>query len=778
MARSRLESLKSLRISNWDVAFSTAFITLTTGAFLVGFAKSIGATPFLVNLLVAIPSLCGALQVPGAIWGRGFPFYKRFVTPGGWLWRIAYLPLIALPLLPVSDGVRLGYVILAVGVASAVISVVNPIYTDWVAEMVPPDSRGSYYGRRNAISPAVGAAAGLVGAMALDAFRDAGHQALGFSFVFAFGLVCAGISMFAYLRMSDFPRLEPVKQSFTDSLRAIRVPFADREYRKVLVYLVASLFAQTLPGGLFALFAIEKLHLDYKIIQLTAVMYAVGILISSRVWGFVSDRYGNKPVLVLCGALIALNPIPWIMCPPEHPVVSATILIIAHFFMGFSWSGVNLCQFNILLATAKPEDRANYLAAGTSVSALVSGLAPLLGAALLPHNPTADAFKIVFGVTCVLRVIAVLFLIPVREGGSRGIRDTLRNLSQVTPRSVRAMRSLANSGDVSERSTALQSVGAGRFSMAGDAVIKSLHDPQPRIRRQAAAALAKLDDPRAVTELLHQLEEHPDLVEEETLDALGELRDAAAVPLLLPMLQSPRSILRRASARALGKIGSELALPALMAVAEDNVDSDLRRSALQALRQIGSIQSSSSFVKAVLDPAPSVRIAAAEAVAEMEILEAGPNLRLSLEKFDDEACAEIAYALGAVGGTDDVTHILAEAGQTISVITRRRCLLGAARVLGVEQPTYRLMILEGMERDTVLLGMLQNATRKTLRIQSALERYSSGDEAGALHVLAKQVSDPGLQMLADQPISESFLVAACRYLLFVDGAAVSRLGAS
>ena len=71
-----------------------------------------------------------------------------------------------------------------------------------------------------------------------------------------------------------------------------------------------------------------------------------------------------------------------------------------------------------------------------------------------------------------------------------------------------------------------------------------------------------------------------------------------------------------------------------------------------------------------------------------------------MEWYDDEAASEVAYALGAVGTVDDISLILQTAEKCVSIITRRRCLLGLARLLGVESEVYRLLLLDGMSRDS------------------------------------------------------------------------------
>ncbi len=764
-APNRLENLRSLRYANIDVAFFTAFATLVTGIFLVGFIQDLGGSDLWIGLLSSIPSLVGLLQIPGAICGRSFASFKKFVAPGGAINRLLYMPLVLLPLAPIPDAAKLTLLVTCVLLASVAGTVVGPIYNDWMAELVPANSRGTFFARRNAIATAVGAVVGVVGAYVLDALRASDQERLGFTAVFAIAAVCAWASFAFFIRMQDIPRVNPVRNDVRTGLVAIRKPFGDVEYRRVLIFLAVFTFGQAFGGNLFGAYARESLKLDFKVIQVTAVGMAVGNVLAAKFWGFLSDKYGNKPALMILTVCVATNPLFWIATQPGSPW-NATILIGGHVWMGIIWAGVALCQFNILLATADQEDRANYLAAGLALMSVVGGVSPLIGASLMASLRGAFApevaYKIVFMGAVVGRLVSLAFLFRVKEEGSSTVRTALEDLRRVTPRGMRAMRSLARSASVETREEAIASVGQTGAALAADEILKALHDPQPRVRRQAAAALARLQDPRAAHELVHQIEAHPDLLEEEVVDALGSLGDPAAVPALIRTLQNPRSVIRRAAARALGRIGSEepVALEALRRSATDPHDVDLRRASLQALRLLGAKDSADVIRRAVHDPHPSVRIAAAEAIAELELREAAADLRVAMATYDDEASSEAAYALGAVGDESDLPAILLEAQQSHSMITRRRCLLGVARVLGVEAGAYRLMLREGMERDATVMELLKNLGRRAPRVQVALERYAAGDEAGALSRLARATQDPVLAVLAERPVEELFLVAA------------------
>ncbi|HZH98268.1 MAG TPA: HEAT repeat domain-containing protein, partial [Fimbriimonadaceae bacterium] len=343
--------------------------------------------------------------------------------------------------------------------------------------------------------------------------------------------------------------------------------------------------------------------------------------------------------------------------------------------------------------------------------------------------------------------------------GALQVRRAIRDLSKVTPRGYRAMRRLAASTDAQHREEAIEAIAERGYALAGDEVLKAMHDPSPRVRRQAALSLAKLGDPNGARELIHQINEHPDLVEEETIEALGQLGGEEAVEPLARTLKSPRSMLRRAAAKALGRIGNDAAIGPLIEAAAEPGDPDLRRASLQALRSLGARQAEAVIADALLDPTPSVRIAAAEAVSELELASACEHLRQSLNYYADEASSEVAYALGAVGHADDIPRILEEAERSVSIITRRRCLLGVARMLGVEQRAYKLLLSEGMARDALVLAITKPLLKGNKRLRDAVQLYSAGDEAAALAQLASGKQRPEINIMAQHPVQELFLVA-------------------
>lgn len=759
-APNRLASLRNLQVANWDAAFATAFGSVVGGSILIGFIRELGGGDLWVQLSIAVPSLIGLAQIPGAIWGRSFKWYRKFTAPGACAWRLLYIPLIALPFLAFDPNLKLILLFALITIATLANNIIAPIYNEWIAQMVPATSRGWYFSRRQLMSAAVGVIAGFIGGFIVDFFGNQQQDMLGYGVTFGFGIACALVSMALFLRMEDLPRVNPVKTSLAEGMRQLKSPLKDRNFQVVLIFTVLFAASQGFSGGFYTTYALDELKLPMTIIQLFGVSHAVSVILFIKMWGFLADKYGNKPILLMNVFGTFLTPGLWLLTHPGSPA-NTWILITGHLFNGLVWSGVGVTQNNIYIATAKPEDRANYLASASAVTALALGLSPFAGAAALgvfrANFAPEWAYKWLFIIVMVMRLLALIPLAPVKEKGARPLRETMSQLRRISPRGLRAFRAIAASSDVAERERALAGVGSSRFSLGGDELIRALGDPSPRIRRQAAYSLGHIATPEIGAKVIEHLREHPDLAEEETLEVLGECGAPESVQILAHYLEDPRSILRRAAAKSLGRLGDATAIEPLKEAAREAGDPDLRRAAIQALRILGASDSADVIGEALFDAHPSIRIAAAEAVSELELRELAPTLRESIQWFQDETASEMSYALGVVGEVNDIPLILGVAGDMVSPTLRRRCLMGLARLLGVERDFYKMLGVEGIGRDEVLLRRVRQSRVSVAKMRAALERYSSGDEPEALHLLARTVRHPALEMMAEQPVEEAFL---------------------
>lgn len=767
-APSRMQSLTTLRNANMDVAFATAFGTLVGGSFMVGFIQHLGGSDLWIGWVTGLPALAGLFQIPGAAFGRSRASFMSFVQVGGGLWRLFHWPLVILALVAWPSNVKLSLVLLCVGMAGIATQFVGPSYNEWIGNIVPERSRGWYFSQRTLVSSAVGMIVGMVGAWLLDRFKGTPLEAQGFALVFGLAVVMGAISWVYFKKMSDLKRETTEKFSLASVVNVVREPFADKNFRRVIIFIGVFWMGGGFAGNLFSAYALESLNMPYLVLQMTSVTSTLGTILTVKMWGWLADRYGNKPILLLLLIGVTFTPVMWISTSPLLQLwQNATILIGGHIFAGVFWSGIGVTTMNLYLATSTPEKRGNYLASVLTVQAVVTFVAPLIGAmvmaALREPLGAVAAYKVVFFISMVGRALGAISLIPVREKGSTSFGEAVRNLAKVRPGGVAAMRAMRAVADDRDRQSAIRRVGEAQFTLATDELVMALSDPSPRVRREAAMALGRMGTAEAGEALITFVQEQPEHVEEETLEALANTPHQKTARILMGFLDDPSPILRRAAAKALGKVSDPMSAEALGYAARQPGDPDLRRASIQALRVMEE-RSAHNYHDALFDNHPSVRTAAAEAVAELEISELAEPLRQSLDWLMDEGASETAYALGVVGVPEDIELIVKTAKNAVGKAKVRRCLLGVARLMGVEDEAYRLLTMDEVGRENLLLQRARPLMRKDRDLRAAMDEYSEGHEAAAILILTKRPELHVLRCLAEKDIPEGFLVTILVYL--------------
>jgi hypothetical protein len=107
------------------------------------------------------------------------------------MWRIFHIPLVILPFLPWPNEVRLMVLTACIGLAAISVQLVNPIYSDWIAELLPVNQRGAYFSQRTFVATIVGSVIGMLGGIVMDQMKRMGREMEGFAFIFGAGLLCA-----------------------------------------------------------------------------------------------------------------------------------------------------------------------------------------------------------------------------------------------------------------------------------------------------------------------------------------------------------------------------------------------------------------------------------------------------------------------------------------------------------------------------------------------------------------------------------------------------------
>lgn len=788
----RLEITRALKWADRDAIFVTVYLALTGGAFQTGFARHLGASDLWLGIIAAVPAIAGSLQILAAYIGEHAADRKSLVLRYVFLSRLPWLLIAFLPMLS-AELPRLPMFVLLLTLSAVLGSFAGPAFLAWLSDLVPADYRGRYFGRRNMILGLVSAITALPPALFLD--QAVKHHRLpvplAFTILFTTGVFFLALSLFALTRMPNVPRGEEGTNKTEDAggtgerkkfLEFYREPFGDKNFRRLLTFTTFWTFGHLFAGQFFTVYMLESLHFPYLMIQMTALVSALFSSIGMPFWGYLSDKFGNKPLLIISGSTVVFMPLLWTLTDPERYGWSIGVIMFIQVIAGFMWAGVGLSQFNMILNIAPQSQRTVYMGAISAIGALIGGLAPLCSGLVMeymrPLVPDPTRFYVLFCMTAGLRGFALLWLKGLQEpsGATAGyVLSQLRSSAQ--PRGWRAMRRLKRGVDEASRLQAVRELALARTPLAVEDLVRTLHDPSPEIRREAAIALGEIKDPRAVPALLEVLRDPAGSLKLEVTEALGKIGSSAAVPDLVMLLQNARLDVRLAAIMALRQIADPGCLPALLErLSQTNSGTEQTR-LLEVIRDLlpvltpallHDLHATETILKFLDSPDEEVRAGAAAALSRLPEEESfAPLLRLRIQNETGAAVLPaLAQALGQHGSEEDVPFLLQLMQRCDSLVGRQTIALAIAQLMGIEDQLYPLLTADELTRDRLIERALQPFVRDKPALSDALRAYALGAYSTALHTLLDALPDhPRLQKLRTAPprLETWLLAVACLY---------------
>lgn len=764
----RLEILRGMRLSIWDGSFATIHSSLTTGAFLTGFALWLGANDLALGLLTAVPTFAGLVQIVASYFGQSGGSRKSFVAAFAVIGRTLWLPILLCPLLLPRDLALPAFLVLFTA-SFCLLNVTVPAWTSWMSDLVPPDHRGRYFARRNTVAGIVGMLIGLPAAWFLDITTRLHHwEQTGFGGLFGVAVLGGLASFLALLRQPEPPSRTTSARRGT-GLRGIlefyRAPFDDRNFRNLVAFNMVFVTGQFFAAPFFVVYALKVLHLDYLWLQVFATLSSLAGLGSMVLWGYLADKFGNKPLLAIGVVGVFFLPIIWMFTTPNHPRMALALISIINLGGGLFWAGVGLTQFNLLIRLSPPDKTGVYVATMAALTGLTGGLAPLVGGVLMhvlqPWHAhmfgfTVHNYHVVFFISGLLRIFALLFLAPVIDASSASTRDVIQRLSETRPRSWRDIRRLRSASDEETRLRATAALASSRTRLAVSELITALRDPSLAVREEAAHALGEIGDPLAAPVLTAVLMDPMMGLVGEAAKALGRIGDRQATTALVGLLDDRSERFSREerilAIRALGALGGSDAADALLRIfrefgASDSEKDEEKEAIARALGQIGDSRAAPVLAEQLQHNPLSrpLRLALIRALGELGQPSALNALRINLDAAVEDGVLVplLADALARLEDKGAVRPLLEAISHQTSPIARRQIAHAVGTLLGEGEMLYALLAQEEFTRDAAIARLYEDLERGVRGVPGvealprALETYLAEDYTGCVSLLAK-----------------------------------------
>jgi MFS family permease len=381
---SEQELTRGLRYLTLEGAFAMGFFSITTSGFLAAFALALGANNLQIGILAAIPFIMQILQLP-AIWLVEKVRKRKAIAI--LVWYPAQLTWFAIALIPLFISVpgkgAISALLMIMAFRGLLSAITSTAYNGWLRDLVPQSILGRFFSRRLALATLMGIGFSLGAAAFVDywtAHASPENAIWGYTIVLLFGALFLGLASPLMMSFMPEPLMQPVPGLQPSIWQRLTAPVRDRNFRRLLRFLLSWSFASNLAIPFFAVYMLKRLGLPLSWVIGFSILSQLFNILFLRVWGHYVDRFGSKAVLSLCASLYLLVILGWVFTTmPERYVLTIPLLVFLHIFAGISNAGVSLTLGTIGLKLSPRGEATPFLAGASLATNLGAGLGPLVG---------------------------------------------------------------------------------------------------------------------------------------------------------------------------------------------------------------------------------------------------------------------------------------------------------------------------------------------------------------------------------------------------------------
>lgn len=378
------------------------------------FAVFLKASTAQIGFLASVPALLASFaQLLSAWLGHAFGKRKAIILIGASLQALIWIPMAVLPWLQSAYAVEI--FISCVTLYYAFGNLAAPQWSSMMGELVTEKNRGRFFAMRTRISSMTSFVALVSAGMLLHYFDHNMATQTGYLILFCIAFIARLVSVYHLVKMYDPPghvaAIEmPVEKVTWKQLR-------QSQFAAFAAFFALVQFSVAVASPFFSIYLLRDLGFSYiEFMTCTAATVFLQFLTLNR-WGRISDAFGNRVILSLCGSLIPLIPFLWLLSANYY------YLLLVQAFGGIIWAGFSLSASNFLFDLIPQNKRATYMAAHNVLASVGLFFGALLGGYLgsvLPVSYDIFGYKLdfvsqlynIFILSFILRLVTTLILIP------------------------------------------------------------------------------------------------------------------------------------------------------------------------------------------------------------------------------------------------------------------------------------------------------------------------------------------------------------------------------
>lgn len=361
---------------------ANGILALTSGAFLSGYASSLGADDSLNGIIGAIPTLLCAVQLFSCVVMENLREKKFLIAILAFAHRLLLTLIFFVPLFVSNEALRLAAVIGIFAAAHGCGAFIGTGVGSWLRKLVPERKLGRYLGKRDAKALAFTTVVSLAMGKLLDFSRGRDAEQTGFLIIGMAVLAMAFVNFYCVSNIKEPPGDEchkrvKLNQVFTE-------PFKSSGFRKIIGFYGFWNLGLQIAGPFFSVYMVTGLNLDYTYITLLGLIATLSRVVASIFWGRMADRRSWLWITKASMLLLGIVHMSWFFMTKETCLVLQPILQCTS---GIAWGGIAISVFNVQYQYAPEDKQVLFVGANTAYAGMIGFGASLLGAVLLKLLP-------------------------------------------------------------------------------------------------------------------------------------------------------------------------------------------------------------------------------------------------------------------------------------------------------------------------------------------------------------------------------------------------------
>ncbi len=436
IANTKVSVRQSLQASTVDGGLAAVFGNITSGILLSNFLLDLGANSVEIGMVASLPMLTNLLQPLGALLSNRTN--SRHVY-GIWLFlpaRLIWLFLLG-GIIFVERHQAISHqlvflTLVLVFISNLLAALGSASWMSWLAALVPPRLRGRYYSIRNIVSNLANLLCLPIASLTIANWQ--GSDLAGYGIVLGIGIVAGLVSLGCQHFMIDIdPQIYIVREQHESLWAGSIAAVKDPNLVMFLIYFALWGFAVNLSTPFFNLYMLDNLDIEITWVTIFSSLYTGANMLMMLVWGRLSDRFGNRPIVLCTGIAISIIPLFWLLTGLEQVQSQLWIYLAGfHLIFGGLWSAIDLCNNNLQIAITPIQHHATFFAIAAATAGFSGALGTTVGGLLAQSDCYTGIFG-VFSLSAMLRLVALIPLIFVDE--RRAVSGGLAKLIVVGDRS-------------------------------------------------------------------------------------------------------------------------------------------------------------------------------------------------------------------------------------------------------------------------------------------------------------------------------------------------------